>query len=148
MEQLGNVDGNRPVAIVFSANLHFVRPVRHFVSSLCALEGYSEDEQESIALVITEILNNSIEHGATGDGDQIQVGLKVTPTLFRFEVRDPGRGGIAFAAGALERAAHMPDLEEPRGRGLFLIRQHMDEMDVTYDPDGGTCMVVSKARSS
>lgn len=148
MAQLPEMDGSRPVAIVLSANLHFVRPVRHFISALCEMEGYSEEEQESIALVITEILNNSIEHGATGEGDEIRIGLTVTPERFQFEVRDPGRGGVEFADGALDRAAHMPDLEEPRGRGLFLIRQHMDEMRVTYDPEEGTCMVVSKARSA
>ena len=132
----------------FSANLRFVRPVRHFISSLCKLAGYEEEETESIALVTTEILNNSIEHGANDPKDLIGVELLVSAETFRFEVTDPGRGGAVFAHGALARADLMPDLEEPRGRGLFLIKRYMDEMDVSYDPQLGTRLVVSKSRGT
>ena len=137
--------GKGSVAISFSANLRYVRPVRHFISALCVLAKYDEDETESIALVTTEILNNSIEHGAAGPEDEIDVTMTVTADLFKCEVIDPGRGGPEFAAHAVERATAMPDLEEPRGRGLFLINNYMDQMDITYDPERGTRLVVSKA---
>jgi anti-sigma regulatory factor (Ser/Thr protein kinase) len=39
----------------------------------------------------------------------------------------------------------MPDLEEPRGRGLFLIRSYMDDFSVTWDAQRGTRLVVTKA---
>ena len=132
----------------FSANLRYVRPIRHFISALCALAKYDEDETESIALVTTEILNNSIEHGAGGPEDEIDLTMTVTSDLFRCVVVDPGKGGAGFADAALKKAATMPDLEEPRGRGLFLIKNYMDEMSVSYDPDVGTRLVVSKAIAS
>ena len=141
-------NGSGKVVLSFSANMRFVRPVRHFISALCNLAGYEEDETESIALVTTEILNNSIEHGSSGPEDLVGVELLVTRDTFRFEVSDSGRGGPAFASGALERAAEMPDLEQPRGRGLFLIQRYMDEMDVSYDPQQGTRLKVSKTRTS
>jgi anti-sigma regulatory factor (Ser/Thr protein kinase) len=139
------LQGKGVVSLSFSANLRYVRPIRHFVSALCALAKYSEDETESIALVTTEIINNSIEHGSRGPDDEIDVTMTVTPDLFRFEVVDPGKGGDAFAQAAVRRATQMPDLEEPRGRGLFLIRSYMDEMTVSWDPKGGTRLIVSKA---
>jgi len=135
------------VELSFSASLQFVRPVRHFLESLCLLANYTEEECQAIALVTTEILNNSIEHGAAGPDDEIQLFLLVRPDSFRCEVRDPGRGGLKFATSALEIAKRMPSLEEARGRGLFLIRQNMDKLDVTYDPASGTKVVVYKARS-
>jgi anti-sigma regulatory factor (Ser/Thr protein kinase) len=139
------LQGKGTITLSFSANLRYVRPIRHFVSALCTLAKYSEDETESIALVTTEILNNSIEHGARGPGDEIDVTMTVTPDLFRCEVVDPGRGGEAFAKAAVRKASQMPDLEEPRGRGLFLIKSYMDELTVTWDPKRGTRLVVSKA---
>jgi len=141
-------NGSGKVMLSFSANMRFVRPVRHFISALCNLAGYEEEETESIALVTTEILNNSIEHGSRDPQDLIGVELLVTGDTFRFEVTDPGRGGPAFASGALDRAAQMPDLEQPRGRGLFLILRYMDELDVSYDPQQGTRLLVSKTRST
>ena len=86
-------DGKGVVALSFSANMQYVRPVRHFIQSLCKLAEYTEEETEEIQLVATEILNNSIEHGADGPNDEIEVMMRVTETEFRFEVTDPGRGG-------------------------------------------------------
>jgi anti-sigma regulatory factor (Ser/Thr protein kinase) len=146
MSNLSLPDGEGAVCLSFSANMRFVRPVRHFISALCALANYDEDETESIALVATEILNNSIEHGANGPDEEIDVSLVVTSQQFRFEVIDPGRGGQVFADGALARASEMPDLEQPRGRGLFLIKNYMDEFQISYDARQGTRFVVSKAR--
>ncbi|MDH3592721.1 MAG: ATP-binding protein [Planctomycetota bacterium] len=141
------LDGTGAVLLSFSASMRYVRPVRHFITALCSLSDYNEDETESIALVTTEILNNSIEHGARGPGEEIQVTMRVTSEVFHFECTDPGAGGEEFARKALEKAAAMPDLEEPRGRGLFLIRNYMDDFQVSYDPAMGTKLVCSKARS-
>jgi anti-sigma regulatory factor (Ser/Thr protein kinase) len=138
--------GEGTVTLSFSANLRYVRPVRHFIKGLCALARYDEEEAESLSLVTTELLNNSIEHGAKGPDDEIDVTLQVTPALFRFEVVDPGRGGPQFAASALKRAGERPDLEQSRGRGLFLIRSFVDRLDVTWDPARGTRILVSKSR--
>ena len=140
--------GQGEVSLSFSANMRYVRPVRHFISSLCAMAGYEEDETESIALVTTEILNNSIEHGTSGHEEEIEVSLHVDSSIFRFEVLDPGRGGEDFAKTARQKSSKMPDLEEPRGRGLFLIQAFMDEMDVSWDPERGTRFVVSKKRTA
>jgi len=140
-------DGEGVVALSFSANMQYVRPVRHFIRSLCKLAEYGEDETEEIQLVATEILNNSIEHGSGGPADEIGIMLRVSRQEFRFEVTDPGRGGALLADGALEQADQMPDLEAPRGRGLYLIKRFMDDLAVSWDPDQGTRTVVFKARA-
>lgn len=134
------------VEVSFSATLEYVRPIRHFLEALCAAASYSEEESQAIALVTTEILNNSIEHGARGPSDEIHLSVVVRDDLFRAEVRDPGRGGEAFAATALQRAARAPNLDASRGRGLFLIRRNMDRFEVFFDPRKGTRVVVYKAR--
>jgi len=139
------LEGKGSVAIAFSANLRYVRPVRHFISALCALAEYDEDETESIALVATELLNNAIEHGARGPDEEIELTMRVTADMFSFVVVDPGRGGEKFARTAIRKASIMPDLDEPRGRGLFLIKNYMDELEISYDPARGTRLAVSKA---
>ncbi len=126
--------------------MRFVRPVRHFINALCALAEYTEDETDAISLVTTEILNNSIEHGSRGPQDEIGVTLEVTSERFRCTVTDTGRGGDGFARSALGRSKVMPALEEPRGRGLFIIQTNMDELDVSWTPEGGTRIAVSKSR--
>jgi anti-sigma regulatory factor (Ser/Thr protein kinase) len=139
---------NHEVTLSFSADMRFVRAVRHFIGALCTQAEYEEEEADSIALVATEILNNSIEHGCSSTADEVQISLVVTPSLFRFECVDAGRGGASFAKNAPQRAQVMPDLEESRGRGLFLINNFMDELKVSYDPDRGTSFLVSKVRQA
>ena len=138
-------DGEGVVALSFSANMQYVRPVRHFIQSLCKLAEYDGEATDEIELVATEILNNSIEHGSAGPCDEIGIMMRVTQREFRFEVTDPGRGGAEFADAALERADQMPDLEAPRGRGLYLIKRFMDDLAISWDPDRGTHTVVTKA---
>ncbi|MEM8884892.1 MAG: ATP-binding protein [Planctomycetota bacterium] len=134
------------VALSFSANMQYVRPVRHFIQALCKLSEYGEEEVQEIQLVATEILNNSIEHGSGGPEDEIAVLLRVTRLEFHFEVKDPGRGGAGFAEAALDRAQQMPDLEQPRGRGLYLIQRFVDVLDVQWSKEHGTCTVIRKTR--
>ncbi len=146
MSQEQNSDATHEVTLSFSANMRFVRPIRHFIGELCALAEYAEEEAGEIALVATEILNNSIEHGCSGEADQVEVTLAVTRDAFRFEVIDAGRGGSDFATAAASRSEHMPGLDEPRGRGLYLINSFMDELEVSYDPKRGTSFRVAKKR--
>jgi anti-sigma regulatory factor (Ser/Thr protein kinase) len=140
-------DGEGVVALSFSANMQYVRPVRHFIQALCQLAEYDEAEGDEIQLVATEILNNSIEHGSAGPADEIVVLMRVTTAEFCFQVTDPGRGGAEFANEALSRADHMPDIEQPRGRGLFLIHKFMDDLDVSWEAERGTRTIVSKERT-
>ncbi|MGH7161916.1 MAG: ATP-binding protein, partial [Planctomycetota bacterium] len=125
----------------------YVRPVRHLITALCAMAHYDEDETHAIELVATEILNNSIEHGARDRRDTICVTIVVRRDLFRIEVVDPGRGGESFARRAVQRAGERPGVQDLRGRGLFLIRSMMDDMQVTYDEGHGTKVTASKARA-
>jgi anti-sigma regulatory factor (Ser/Thr protein kinase) len=134
------------VELSFSATLEYVRPIRHFLEALCSAANYSEEESQAIALVTTEILNNSIEHGAHGPTDEIHLSVVVRDDLFRAEVRDPGRGGREFADTALQKSSRAPNLDASRGRGLFLIRKNMDKFEVYFDPRKGTRVVVFKAR--
>ena len=57
MSQEQNSDATHEVTLSFSANMRFVRPIRHFIGELCALAEYAEEEASEIALVATEILN-------------------------------------------------------------------------------------------
>ena len=138
--------GNSGISIAFAANFELVRPLRHFLTSLCEIANYTEEEIEGLALVVTEILNNAIEHGCSNPKDEVHLSLTVKPGAFCFEVFDAGCGGQGFADGALALAKQMPNLEEPRGRGLFLIRSYMDVFEVSYDSESGTRVFISKSR--
>ncbi|MFQ5844611.1 MAG: ATP-binding protein, partial [Planctomycetota bacterium] len=134
------------VRIRLTASYEYVRPIRNFLRALCEQAEYDEDETETLALVATELINNSIEHGSRSPRDRIELTALVREEVYRLQVRDAGGGGETFAREALEIARTQPALEAPRGRGLYLIRSSVDRMAVDFDPKRGTRVSVSKAR--
>ncbi len=135
------------VTITLAANSLFVRPIRNFLRALTDYAEYEQQEADSLALVATELVNNSIEHGSHSSRDRVEITVLVTGEGYRLEVSDAGSGGQQFADRAQELAKKKPSLESPRGRGLFLVASIVDELMVHFDPDQGTRVTVSKIRN-
>jgi anti-sigma regulatory factor (Ser/Thr protein kinase) len=81
--------------------------------------------EQTLALLISELVNNAVRHGGAGDGELIELELRATADGVGVEVSDPGPG---FAPRERERP-----LEEPGGWGLVLVDQMADRWGVTHD---------------
>ena len=131
-----------PDSLLLSVPTHlaFVRPFRKMLEGLLAAQGWSEEEVEDAALVGTEVIQNAIEHGSKNDGtERIDARLTVEADGVVLEVRDPGTGKDPRIL--LEKdVARPPDLEAPRGRGLFLVHRLTARFERLRD-EGGGCMV-------
>jgi len=110
------LDGD-PVAVVRA---------RDDVRALAERAGFGERAGD-VALAVAELLANAVEHGAP----PVTVDAWFDGRLI-IEVTDRGRG--------LDREAvwrrHPPPARGDRGRGLWIVRQLMDVVNVTRD--GGT----------
>jgi anti-sigma regulatory factor (Ser/Thr protein kinase) len=128
-----------PDALVLSLPTHlaFVRPFRKMLEGLLAAQGWTEEDVEDAALVATEVVQNAIEHGSRNDGtEHVAARLTVEPTGLVLEVSDPGTGKDPRVLLAKDVAVP-PDLEAPRGRGLFLIHRLSARFDRMRDAGGG-----------
>jgi anti-sigma regulatory factor (Ser/Thr protein kinase) len=97
---------------------------------------------DAVSLVVDELINNAIEHGAsyrtTMQDLSVAVGAEdgrlmlefVDPEMPEVQVRELARA-LGDAAGG------MPSLDSERGRGLFLISVYMEELRVAVAPGGG-----------
>ena len=81
--------------------------------------------EQTLALLISELVNNAVRHGGAGDAELIELELRATADGVGVEVTDPGPG---FAP----RRRECP-LEEPGGWGLVLVDQMTDRWGVTHD---------------
>lgn len=97
---------------------------------------------DTVSLVIDELVNNAIEHGAVyrrhgaelsvelrGSGDRLTVDF-VDPEMPDDQVRELARALRAASSGT-------PSLDSERGRGLFLIAGYMEELRVDIAAGGG-----------
>ncbi len=94
--------------------------------------GWTEKEVFPIKLALEEALVNAIRHG---NGDDHQKGVNIEVTLnhksFHATVSDEGPG---FNPDTLPEPLAPENLEQPGGRGVFLIRHYMTE--VSFIPPG------------
>ena len=117
------------LSLQLPSDLSLVRPFRKMFEGLLAGQAWSEESVEDAALVATEVVQNAIEHGSRNDGsERIEVRIVMLPGGCQLEVFDPGTGKTPQAL--LTRDVSLPpDLESPRGRGLYLIHR----MSVSFE---------------
>ena len=65
-----------------------------------------------------ELVTNSVRHGGAGEDEWIGLDVAISPAALRVEVSDNGRG--------FTPAPVRPALDDPGGRGLFLVEQMAD----------------------
>jgi len=129
-----------------------VFPASHDQGILCRrlLEGHAREvgipggEDLVLQLVTSELLTNAIDHGG-GEGARnfkdlttdvrIRTRFTVTAAGWMLEVTDRG-GGDPDELRPYLNPEGLPDLEDERGRGFFLLAQSVDALTVEVSPDG------------
>lgn len=104
--------------------------------------GYGPDDVFSIRLCLEEALTNAITHGNKEDPEKaVVVEYELTPEQLKICVEDQGEG---FDPSELPDPTSNAHLLSPSGRGVFLIRQFMD--NVSYNPKGNCITLVKRNR--
>jgi serine/threonine-protein kinase RsbW len=115
------------------------RMARHLIRPFARSGGITGRELDNLLLVASELLANVVDHGgaapAGGDLPRMKLVLGVGRGAWRLEVTDEGQGDVQALRDLLQPAG-LPDLEDERGRGLFLISQMVDEIAVEPNPAG------------
>jgi serine/threonine-protein kinase RsbW len=92
-----------------------------------------EDDLFDIRLALEEALINAARHGNKLDKNkEIYLKVKVLPQSIELEIKDQGNG---FDYKKLPLPTDEQNLEKTSGRGVFLIKELMDEVEFL---DGGS----------
>lgn len=133
---------NRPSPLRFKPDPRELRGVRRGARELAERQGAAESMCDAVALVVDELVNNAIEHGASYRllGAELSVAVAIEQGRVTVEFIDPEmpEPQVRDLAAALAAAGNgMPSLESERGRGLFLIAIYMEEVRVAIAAGGG-----------
>ncbi len=144
MSPSGAHDHRHELTLDLPAAHRGVRVARNVVRHFARLEGVKDSEIEHLVLVVSELLANAIDHGGgsaamterdlAGD-PRMKLVLVIHQREWVLSVSDEGGGDPARVRAALKQA-QLPDLEDDRGRGLYLLRQMVDTMEVDPSADG------------
>ena len=121
------------------------RMARQMVRQFAISEGVPAREIDTLEFVAGELLDNAVDHGggnAAMDESDLERDVRMTLRLsldngsWRLEVADQGGGLPDDVRALLEPSDDLPDLEDERGRGFFLLKQMVDRIEVDRSDDG------------
>ena len=116
--------------------LDFVQVVCDF---LCRRVGFDDDSMHWVSVAVRECVINAIKHGNQND-QQKMVHVEFTTSTdpeagaLTVAVRDEGEG---FDPDVVADPLTPENMLKSSGRGIFLIRSFMDELELRRAPEGG-----------
>lgn len=109
--------------------------IRHF--------GIDEKTASNASLAVREAVANGVLHGnRQQEGKRVEVSLELDSEQLAVEVSDEGRG---FDPAAVPDPLAPENLMKPNGRGIFLMRNLMDEVKFHFCRRRGTVVRMTKS---
>jgi serine/threonine-protein kinase RsbW len=104
--------------------------------------GVSEELSFGIEMALREAVTNAMVHGNQEDESKsVEVIFNCHDNELEIEVRDQGEG---FDPAKVPDPTNAENLLKTSGRGIFLMRTFMDEIEWRNRPEGGTAVRMTK----
>jgi anti-sigma regulatory factor (Ser/Thr protein kinase) len=89
---------------------------------------------ERLKTAVAEATMNAMEHGNHYRAElPVIIEVSASDTQLSVKITDEGSGPPAFHAETPDLEAKLEGMQSPRGWGLFLIKNMVDDMEVTGD---------------
>ncbi len=127
--------------IVVPSSTEFVGPIMSFLYILFKDKGIEQTVVANVVTSVIEAVANAIIHGNKADTNKkIKISVCVDKNKINIEVQDEGEG---FDATNLPNPLAPENLLKPCGRGIFLIKTFMDNVDFDFEKKG-TKLIMQK----
>ena len=126
--------------IVLPSKLDFLGVLAKIAEGLQGPFNLTEDEIFAISTALVEAGTNAVQHGGKTSNEPFKVTLEGNAERLVMEIEDRGAG---FEPGDVD--VHVTDedhLFNSRGRGIFIMRSLMNEVNFKFDKDIGTCLTL------
>jgi serine/threonine-protein kinase RsbW len=120
----------------FPSRIEAVGEAATAISEFMTRHGISEEVAFGVDMAVREAVTNAVVHGNKLDTNKlVEIKLRNTPKTFEINVHDQGSG---FNPDDVPDPTKDENLLRTSGRGIFFMRNFMDEVDWSADPNGGT----------
>lgn len=130
------------IEITISSRFENIELVQVIAEHLCETAGLDEDGSHWIGMAVREGVANAIKHG-----NRLDLQKKVSATFalengeLSIMIRDEGSG---FDPAKVSDPLNPQNLMKTSGRGIFYMKTFMDRVEYTFNPSGGTELVMRK----
>ena len=133
------------VRLDFGSSLEILDLVQSISEHMSRMAGLDDEALHWVGVAVRESVINAVKHGNCNDpGKRVRLEFSLLPREtagVRIAVRDEGCG---FDPATLPDPLAPANLLKSSGRGIFLIRNFMDELNFEQTDDGATEVVMIK----
>ena len=142
MRSISQMTTPERIEITISSRFENIELVQVIAEHLCETAGLDDDGSHWIGMAVREGVANAIKHGNKMD---IQKRVHATFDLegrnLRISISDEGSG---FDPAKVDDPLNPQNLMKTSGRGIFYMKTFMDVIKYSFDPKGGTSLVMTK----
>lgn len=113
-------------------------------AAVARLMNFHSNRIEDLKTAVSEACTNAMEHGnRLQKNTSVLVTLKIGKKSLEVNIRDEGKG-LKSEVPEPDLDSQIDNCEDPRGWGVFLIKNLVDEVEFMQGPEGGnlTRMVI------
>ena len=133
---------DRTVTLDIASRYEMLDVVQTVLVQCCTLVGFDDEAVHYMSVAVRESVVNAIKHGNRQDeSKRVHVQFTLHDRALEIEVRDEGRG---FDLASIADPLAPENLLKAYGRGIFFMRQFMDEVTHAFPAKGGTVVRMLK----
>jgi serine/threonine-protein kinase RsbW len=135
-------DASRTVKQVLDSTLESVDQAEHVALELARESGFDEEDLDRIGMSVRECMVNAVVHGNRYNANKkVVLSLSRTPERLTIRIADQGEG---FDPNELPDPVAGDNLLRHSGRGIFLMKTFMDDLQVRRLQPAGTEVTLIK----
>lgn len=130
------------IEITISSRFENIELVQVIAEHLCENAGVDEDGSHWVGMAVREAVANAIKHGNRLDlSKKVHAVFELRGDELEITISDEGAG---FDPGNVSDPLNPQNLMKTSGRGIFYMKTFMDRIHYSFNPAGGTSLVMNK----
>ena len=126
----------------YPSQIETVEEAAAAIAEFMRRQSMSEEVAFAVDMAVREAVTNAVLHGNKLDKSKsVEIKLKNGPEGFEISIHDEGQG---FDPNGVPDPTQEENLLRTSGRGIFFMRNFMDEVEWFIRPEGGTTVRMMK----
>jgi serine/threonine-protein kinase RsbW len=131
-----------PDGIIIPSSTDYLSEVDRLLEEKLTQAGIDPSIITDIAISVSELVNNAILHGNGSDiSKTVEVKFSITSSELRVIITDQG---VGFDVEAVDNPVEDKNLLKEVGRGIFIVKNFVDDLKVSRTQSGGTRVEIIK----
>jgi serine/threonine-protein kinase RsbW len=133
---------SRTVKLDVATRFEMLDVVQTVLTQLCKIVGFEDETTHYLAVAVRESVVNAMKHGNGQDeSKRVYIQFTLQDESLEVQVQDEGEG---FTPEEVPNPLAPENLLKAYGRGIFFMKQFMDEVSYSFPAKGGTVVRMLK----